>query len=57
MEEIVTNEAKWNKSCYNKLSNAKLTSARKRQWSEVEAESSDVGSSYCTCIHDIRVHT
>ena len=44
MDNIVFNEAKWHKSCYNKFGHDRLDSAQTRKKVEKEAESSDVSS-------------
>ena len=42
VDDMVSNEAKWHKSCYNKFSQDRLYRARKRKQANMEAESSNV---------------
>ena len=42
VDDMVSNEAKWHKSCHKKVGHYKLDRAEKRKRAEMEAESSDV---------------
>ena len=49
VDDMVSNEAKWHKSCHNKFGHDRLDRARKRKRAEMEVESSNISNARRVC--------